>query len=174
MLSLGATITFESLPTSHEVKHRRLDCPSTFAMPRFRKSKQPTDVSISIPTPPAELVQDLASRRDPQALAVSSTAIALSIGSPFHHARDMSSDSATDRGRDTGWQTAYGAARMAIEIAKESSDMFLPLKAVAAAISVLIRNYDVSVSRQWPGHPFISYLLLVAANIGQCEYGERD
>ena len=33
-----------------------------------------------------------------------------------------------------------------MEIAKESSDMFPPLKAVAGALSVLIRNYDVSVS----------------------------
>jgi hypothetical protein len=33
---------------------------------------------------------------------------------------------------------------MAIDITKESSDMFLPLKAVVGAISVLIKNYDVS------------------------------
>ena len=42
---------------------------------------------------------------------------------------------------------------MAVEIAKESSDMFLPLKAVVGALSVLIQNYDVSteplnISRQ--------------------------
>ena len=33
---------------------------------------------------------------------------------------------------------------MAVEIAKESSDLFLPLKAVVGALSVLIKNYDVS------------------------------
>jgi len=33
---------------------------------------------------------------------------------------------------------------MAVEIAKESSDMFLPLKAVVGALAVLIKNYDVS------------------------------
>jgi len=33
---------------------------------------------------------------------------------------------------------------MAVDIAKESSDMFLPLKAVVGALSVLIKNYDVS------------------------------
>ena len=32
---------------------------------------------------------------------------------------------------------------MTVEIAKESSDMFLPLKAVAGALAVLIKNYDV-------------------------------
>jgi hypothetical protein len=33
---------------------------------------------------------------------------------------------------------------MAVEITKESSDMCLPLKAVVGALSVLIRNYDLS------------------------------
>ena len=54
------------------------------------------------------------------------------------------------------WQAAYGAARMAVEIAKESSDMFLPLKAVVGAMFILIKNYDVSVSfvqNQTPLHP---------------------
>ena len=32
---------------------------------------------------------------------------------------------------------------MAVEIANASSDMFLPLKAVVGALSVLIKNYDV-------------------------------
>ena len=36
---------------------------------------------------------------------------------------------------------------MAVEIAKESSDMFLPLKAVVGAISVLIKNHDVRIFR---------------------------
>ena len=40
---------------------------------------------------------------------------------------------------------AYGAARIAVEAAKETSDMFLPLKAVVGALSILIKNYDVSV-----------------------------
>jgi len=33
---------------------------------------------------------------------------------------------------------------MVVDVAKESSDMFLPLKAVVGALSVLIKNYDVS------------------------------
>jgi hypothetical protein len=111
----------------------------------LRKSKRPADISASTPTPPAELVQNLASQRSSRTLAVSSTAIALSIGSAFHDMRDTSSDGAAVRGWGTGWQTAYGAARMAVEIAKESSDMCPPLKAVVGAMSVLIRNYDVSV-----------------------------
>ena len=113
-------------------------------MSRFRRSKQPADLSVSTPTPPVKVLQNLASQRNSRALAVSSTAIALSIGSPFHDACGTSSDGATIRGSDTAWQVAYGAARMAVEIAKESSDMFLPLKAVVGAMSALIKNYDVS------------------------------
>ena len=39
---------------------------------------------------------------------------------------------------------AYSTAKMVIGITKESSDIFLPLKAVVGALSVLIKNYDVS------------------------------
>ena len=113
-------------------------------MSRFLKSKSPAD--FSTPTPPAKLVEDLASRRDSRALAATSTAIALSLGLPLHDIHDTSSDGAIVQGRNMGWQAAYGAARMAVEIAKESSDMFPPLKAVVGAVSILIKNYDVSES----------------------------
>ena len=83
---------------------------------------------------------------DPKALAATSAAIALSISSAFDDASGPSSDGATDQGKDTGWQTAYAAVRMVIEVTEKSSDMFLPLKAVAGAISALMKNYDVSVS----------------------------
>ena len=112
-----------------------------FIMPRLRKPKsQPT------PAPPGELAQRLKSlpQGDYKALAISSSAIALSIASPFYDTRGAPSDDDTVQGKDTSWQMAYDTARMTIEITKESFDMFLPLKAVAGAISVLIRNYDVS------------------------------
>ena len=113
-----------------------------------RKTKPSVDIPASTTTSPAELARNLTSlpQGDSRRLAASSTAIALSIASAFHDTRDMPSDAAIIRGRDSSWQTAYGAARMAVEIAKESSDMFLPLKAVTGAISVLIRNYDVGTS----------------------------
>jgi len=99
---------------------------SASIMSIFGKSKQPRDAPALTPTPPVQLAQDLASRRNSRALAVSSTAIALSIGTAFHDTSETSTDGATVQGRDTGWQAAYGAARMAVEIAKESSDMFPP------------------------------------------------
>ena len=118
--------------------------PSIFVMPRFLKSKSSAD--ISTPTPPAKLVKDLVSRKDSRALAATSSAIALSLGSALYDIRETSGDGAAVRDKDTDWQTAYGAARMAVEIAKESSDMFPPLKAVVGAMSALIKNYDVSAS----------------------------
>ena len=120
---------------------------------RLRKSKP--SAGVSTPTPPAEVVKDLASRRDSRALAATSTAVALSLGSALCDTRETPRDGAAIRERDTHWQTAYGAARMAVEIAKESSDMFLPLKAVVGAMSILIKNYDVSFSRSRAGHLLI-------------------
>ena len=113
-------------------------------MPLFRKSKSP---GVSTPRSSGELAQRLTSlpRGDPRALAASSTAIALSITSPFYDTGDASGNGADVRGSGAGWQTAYGTVRMAIEIAKETSDMFLPLKAVVGAVSALMKNYDVSV-----------------------------
>jgi hypothetical protein len=115
-------------------------------MRRLLKSKPRTDDPVSTPTPPAELVRDFTSQRDSRALVASSTAIALSIGSAFYDTCDTPSDGAAVRRRDSGWQTAYDAAKMAVEITREASDMFLPLKAVVGAVSVLIENYDVSTS----------------------------
>jgi len=95
------------------------------------------------------------------ALVATSTAIALSIGSAFPDTRDASSSGATVQGRDTGWQTAYDAIRMAVETIKESSDMFLPLKAVVGAISVLMKNHDVSISCFRTEHPLTFHLFPV-------------
>ena len=119
-------------------------------MPRFRKLKKAADISVSSLTSPAELVQNLRSlhqggSRGSRALAASSTAIALSIGFAFPDTRDTSGDGAVIQGEGAGWQTAYGAVRMAVEAIKECADLCLPLKAVAGAIYVLMKNYDVSV-----------------------------
>jgi hypothetical protein len=114
-------------------------------MPRLRKSKPSTDTPDSTPTLP-ELVQNLTSQRDFRALAASSTAIALSVGSPTYNTGDTSSDGAAVQGRHTSWQTAYAAVRVAVEITKETTDLFLPLKAVVGAVSVLIKNYDVGAA----------------------------
>ena len=124
-------------------------------MPLFRKSKQPADMPASTLIPPVDLVQDLVSQRNSGALAASSAAIALSISSAFSDARGTSSDGTTVQGGDTGWQTAYSAVRMAVETIKESSDLCLPLNAVVGAISVLMKNYEVSESCLQTGHPLI-------------------
>ena len=110
-------------------------------MPRFRKSEAPGDIPASTPTSPAELVK----KRDLGALATLSAGIALSIGSTPNDTCDTPSDGAAVQGMDALLQTTYAAVRMAVEVTKESSDLCLPLKAVVGAMSVLMRNYDVSV-----------------------------
>jgi len=138
-------------------------------MPRLRKSKRPADVSVSVFTSPAEWAQNLTPlpQGDSRALAASSTAIALSIGAAFFdtNGRDTLSDGAAVRGRDTGWQTAYAAVRMAVETIRESSDLCLPLKAVVGAISVLMKNYDVSVFCLWNEYLLILHLFSAPASI---------
>ena len=80
--------------------------------------------------------------KDRRALAASTSAIALAIAPP---PCDPTDNAPNDPGssKESTWKTAYGAARLAVEIANASSDMFLPLKAVVGALSVLIKNYDV-------------------------------
>ena len=79
-------------------------------------------------------------------LAALSTSIASAISSPSQGLSDSGVDQ-PETSKESRWRTAYVAARMAIEIAKESSDMFLPLKAVVGAVSVLINNYDVKCTQ---------------------------
>ena len=112
-------------------------------MRNFRKSKAPADIPSSTSTSPAELVK----KKDSRALATLSAGIALSIGSASDDTCGTPSDGTTVQGMDAIRQTTYAIARMVVETTKESSDLFLPLKAVVGAMSVLMKNYDVSVSR---------------------------
>jgi len=121
-------------------------------MHHFRRKppSQPISTNSRPPTPTLpiefikkELVTNHFKTKNPRALGASSTAIALSIGYPSYDSPDSGSNE-PGSSKESGWRAAYGAARMAVEIAKESSDMFLPLKAVAGALTVLIKNYDVN------------------------------
>ena len=161
----GAEVTWSISGLEVELIIALISSP-TFAMPRFRKSKKQKDDSVSTPTSPADLVRGMASQRNSMALAATSAAIALSIGSAFSDTRDTSSGGPPIQERDTGWQTAYDAIRMAVETIKESSDMFLPLKAVVGAVSVLMKNYDVSASYLQTGHLLILRLFPIPANFG--------
>jgi hypothetical protein len=110
----------------------------------------PTNSGSPTPTPPVEYIKkELATffprTKDKRALAASSSAIALSIVSPSCNTNETAVDE-PESSEVSVWKTAYGAARIAIETAKESSDMCPPLKAVLGALSVLIKNYDVSSS----------------------------
>ena len=124
-------------------------------MRRFRNkstSSVPTDGRPPTPAPPIVqyIRQELASfyprTKDVRALAAPSSAIALSIASPSCDPTDTTLDE-PGSSKDSGWKTAYRAAKLAVDIANASSDMFLPLKAVVGALSVLLQNYDVSITK---------------------------
>ena len=120
----------------------------------FRKkpsSSTPANSRPSTPTPPVEHIRrEFATfyprSKDPRALAASSSAIALSIVSAPCDPADIALGEPGSSCEESGWKTAYGAARMAVETAKECSDMLPPLKAVLGALSVLIKNCDASFS----------------------------
>ena len=142
---------------------------STMHYFRRKSSSSPTPRNSPSPTPTSpiqfmakEVAKIRSKAKNPSALAVSSSSIALSIGSPPPDSSDTGADE-PGSSKESGWRTAYGAAKVAVDIAKESSDMFLPLKAVVGALSVLIQNYDVgtepfNVSRRLNAHGFHSKL----------------
>ena len=117
-------------------------------MPRDRKRPQSSATPLYpahiTPAERKEAVKTNAKAKTKKrgALATLSTSIATAIGSSSQGPSDPSADQ-PETSRESRWRTAYVAARMAVEIAKESTDMFLPLKAVVGAVSVLIKNYDV-------------------------------
>ena len=135
--------------------------------PRSRTPVTPTPVST--PTSPEEsFIRKKFStlhRGDVKTLAASAIALVSSIGSPSLNqsyrprldeqnathtshldldAIGQGSESSSHRAVGSAWQTAYRTARMALDITKELSDPLPPLKAVVGALSVLIKNYDVS------------------------------
>ena len=134
---------------------------------KSRSSSPATPTPTSSPTPPDKhFIQKKFSalrRGDAKTPGPSSIAVGSSIGSPSlnqdytprsdeqkaaytsHPDRDaIGQESSTHQTADSAWRTAYSTAKMAVDIAKESSDMFPPLKAVVGALSVLIKNCDVS------------------------------
>ena len=149
-------------------------------MHRFRKKSSPsaTPTNSPPPTPTSPVVEHIKRElaafyprtKDRRALAASSSAIALAIASPSCDPTDNARDQ-PGSSEELVWKTAYGTAKMAVEIANASSDMFLPLKAVVGALSVLIKNYDVSPL--WVSYP-VGFSPFPAANHRQCRSDQRS
>jgi len=138
-------------------------------LPSWRKLRSTTPTTTT-PSPTPTSPEDTFIRkkfstphRDAKALAASSIVVASSIGSPFlsnnrpsfleeeraagtsrPNNATIDQEPSPHQAANSAWQTTYDMARMVVNITKESSDMFLPLKAVVGALSVLIQNYDVS------------------------------
>ena len=126
-------------------------------MRHFRKksssSSTPTNSRPSTPTQPAEYIRRELAKFHPQdkdkrAIAASTSAIALSSVASCDPTNIALNEPGSSK--ESAWKTAYGAAKIAIEVIKESSDVLPPLKAVVGALSVLIKNYDVSSCQASP------------------------
>ena len=125
-------------------------------MHHFRKksssSATPTNGPSPAPTPP--VVDYELAKPHPRARAKDRRALAASPGTipPTTLSCDPTETALIEPGssEESVWKTAYGAARIAVEIAKDSSDIFPPLKAVMVALSVLIKNYDVGSPASHP------------------------
>ena len=121
-------------------------------MPKPRRKPQspatPTDHPQTTPTERKKAVKSnpKAGAKKRGALAALSTSIASAIGSSSQGPSDTGVDQ-PGTSKESRWRTAYIAARMAVEIAKESTDIFPPLKAVVGAVAVLIKNYDVKYTQ---------------------------
>ena len=117
-------------------------------MRHFRKKSSSSGTPPNAPPRIAEYIrQGLAAlrpwKKDHRALAAPSSSVgAQSIVSPSCDPTDPTLNE-PGSSKESGWKAAYGAARMAVEIAKDSSDILPPVKAVMVALSVLIKNCDV-------------------------------
>ena len=118
--------------------------------------------SSTTPTPAnfikKEVVEARSKANNPGVLAATSSSIALSICSSPCDPSDVGGD-VLESYKESKWRTAYGAARILVEAAKESSDMLPPLKAVTGALAVLITNYDVhrhQISCAIDHYPFLT------------------
>lgn len=88
--------------------------------------------------------------KDQKAPTASSSTVAPSVTHPSRDLTETTLDESAGSSRESVWKTASGMAKIALEITKESSDMFPPLKAVVGALSVLMKHYEVSPSRAFP------------------------
>lgn len=102
----------------------------------------PTHTSPIVEYVEQELVTLHPRDKDTRALAAPTNDVPLSIAFSSCDTTDTALGE-PESSKESLWKAAYGTARMAVEIAKDSSDIFPPLKAVMAALSVLIKNYDV-------------------------------
>ena len=143
----------------------------TSIMPPFRKRSLSATSSVNGPPPVFEYIKQKFTAFHPRTknkrtLAASSNTIAPHrvASASVSPSRDPTDIAANQPGssKESGWSAAYGAARMAVKIANASTDMFLPLKAVVGALSVLLKNFDVST--HWQGSCSIRRLPLPAAN----------
>ena len=127
---------------------------STTRRPRVKASSPATPVNSSPPTPTSlvgcikkEVVRKHPKAKNPGTLATSSTSIAFSVCSPSCYPSNAVPNEPGSSKRVRLENGVWGGEDSRIEITKETSDIFLPLKAVAGALAVLIKNYELKCAQ---------------------------
>ena len=77
-----------------------------------------------------------------------------------------SSDHTFDEGaatqNESGWMSAaYSSTKVVIDVVKESSDVFPPLKSVASGLAAILKHYDVHSISLFPS---IMLIIALASN----------
>ena len=145
--SFGARDFYLHVVDTLQISRRDKHCCPASTMHYFRKKTSPPEDTTSPARSIANYIKQELGTSYPRvkgrrALVASSSAIAMTLASPSCDPTDVAFN---DPGatKESAWRAAYGAAGIAIDIAKDCSDMLPPLKAVMVALSVLIKNYDV-------------------------------
>lgn len=82
---------------------------------------------------------------------------------PWDHIFNRGASTSGDNSGPSLTSTAYSATKVVIDVVKESSDAFTPLKSAASFLSAVLKNYDV-----WSTSPVPSVILIITpANDGQ-------
>ena len=63
---------------------------------------------------------------------------------------------------ESGWMSAaYSSTKVVIDVVKESSDVFPPLKSVASGLAAILKHYDV---RSISSFPLMMLIVALASN----------
>jgi len=73
---------------------------------------------------------------------------------------DHTFDEGTASQSESNWMsTAYSSTRVVIDVVKESSDVFPPLKSVAGGLAAILKHYDVWSCSPIPGSTTLTIAL---------------
>jgi len=128
-------------------------------------------VANSVPTGPRSFDSCKADGTPPEILvSVSASDRLISVpgvdgGGPVKLSGYVFDPSAAYESKSNWGSTAYASTKLAIDVVKESSDVFTPLKSVAGGLSAVLKHYDVWYT--YLATPYTSFMLVELASDGE-------